>query len=128
MAGVDQEIDARQIGAASQKVMNELVPSLDLALGGGGITVAWHIDEHELLPAGKKYQLLRAPWCVRGARERIASAQRIDQAGFADVGTAGEGDLGPVHRRQPLQGVGRGNELPVAREQLATGFDFFAGE
>src|SRR5829696_3999937 len=123
MAGVDQEIDARQIGAASQKIMNELVPSLDLALRGGSITVARHIDQHELLPAGKKYQLLRAPRCVRGARKRIASAQRIDQARLADVGAAGERDLGALHRRQPLERAGSGDELPLAREQLAAGLD-----
>ena len=48
MAGVDQQIDAREIGAALQEGVDQRGPGLDLGLGGGRIAVARHVDQHEL--------------------------------------------------------------------------------
>src|SRR5439155_26495636 len=68
-------------------------------------------------------QFLGTAWRMRGTRQRVAAGQRVDQAGFADVGTAGKGDLHARDRRQCFD-RGRGpEELPVAGEQLSPLFD-----
>src|ERR1700730_10308906 len=41
VARIDQEIDTREIGASSKKIMNERGPGLDLRFGGGRIPIAW---------------------------------------------------------------------------------------
>ena len=81
-----------------------------------------------LRAAGEEDQLLGAAGRMRGARQRLAPGERVDQARLADIGAAGERDLDAAHRRQRFD-RGRGpDELPVAGEQLAAGFDFGAGE
>ena len=71
VAGVDQHIDAGEIGAAAQVVVDQLGPGGDLGLGRGGIAVARHVDEVERAAAGKEVQLLRAARRARGARQRL---------------------------------------------------------
>ena len=45
VARVDQHIDAGEVGAAAQIGVDQLGPGRDLALGGGGVAVARHVDE-----------------------------------------------------------------------------------
>jgi hypothetical protein len=60
---------------------------------------------------------------MRGARQRVAAGERIDQARFADIGAAGERHLHARHRRQRLD-RGRGpDELPVTGEEFSALFD-----
>ena len=56
--------------------------------------------------AGEEDQLLGAARRVRGARQRLAAGQRVDQARLADIGAAGKGDLDAAHRRQRVDRAG----------------------
>ena len=121
MAAVDQHIDAREAGASQQEFVDQRGPGRDLRLGRGGVAVAGHVDQPQavLVRPFEEDQFLGAARRVRGARQRVAAGQRVDQAGLADIGAAGKGDLQPRHRRQRLD-RGRGpDELPVAGEQLS---------
>src|SRR6266568_8671196 len=102
VAGVDQEVGAREIGASQEKGMDQRGPSLDLRLRGGRITVTRHVDERELRRPGEKDQLLRAARRMRGARERAPPGERVDQARLADIGAAGNGNLDAAHDGAPL--------------------------
>src|SRR5207237_10296795 len=86
------------------------------------------VDEREPRRAAEEDQLLGAPRRVRDARKRAPAGQGIDQARFADIGAAGNGDLDAAHKRQRLERARGGRELPIAREQLAPGLDFRRGE
>ena len=81
-----------------------------------------------LVAAGEEDQFLRAAGRARDARQLLAAGERVDQARFADIGAAGEGDLDAAHRRQRGGRPGRGDKLPVAGEQTPAGLDFGAGE
>src|SRR6516225_8547677 len=74
VAGVDQEVGAREIGASLQEGMDQRGPGLDLRLRSGRIAVARHVDQRELRRSGEKDQLLRAARRMRGARERAPTA------------------------------------------------------
>ena len=108
--------------------MDQLGPGRDLGFGRGGIAVARHVDDVEAVAAGEEDQLLRAARRVRGARQRLAAGERVDQARLADIGAAGEGDLDAAHRRQRRRRAGGGNEVPLAGEQPPAGLDFLTGE
>ena len=79
--------------------------------------------------AGKEDQFLRAAGRMRGARQRLAAGQRIDQARLADIGAAGEGDL------DALAAAAAWRARPAAQtncqsrgEQLAPGLDLGGGD
>ena len=122
---VDQHIDPRQRGATLQELMDQLGPGRDLGLRRRGVAIAGHVDQPKpcLVRAVEEDQFLGAARRMRGARQRVAAGQRIDQARFADIGAAGERHFHARHRRQRLD-RGRGpDELPVAGEELSPLFD-----
>src|SRR5262245_9244855 len=128
MAGVNEEVGAREIGASQEKGMDQRGPRPDLRLRGRRVTVTRHVDERELRRPGEKDQLLRAARRMRGAREGAPPGKRVDQARLADIGAAGNGNLDTAHARQRRGRSSGGGELPIAREQLAAGFHLGAGE
>ncbi len=128
VTGVDQYIDAGEIGAAAQIGADQRGPGRDLGLGGGRIAIAGHVHDVEGRAAGEEDQLLSAAGRARGARQGLAAGQCVDQARFADIGAAGKGDLDATHRRQRDVRTGGGDKVPIAGEQLAAGLDFVAGE
>ena len=79
-------------------------------------------------PPVEEDQLLGAAGRARGARQRLAAGERVDQARLADIGAAGEGDLDAARARQRGLRAGGGGELPVAGEQPAPGVDLAGGE
>src|SRR5205823_2038062 len=111
--------------AALQEFVDQRGPGGDPGLRRGCVAVTGHIDQPEAGIAGalEEDQLLGTARRMRGPRQRVAAGQRVDQAGFADIGTAGKCDLQARNRRQGLD-RGRGpEELPVAGEQLSPLFD-----
>ena len=127
VAGVDQHVDAGEVGAAAQVGVDHLGPGRDLGLGGRGIAVARHVHHVEGAAAGEEDQFLGAAGRARGARQLLAAGERVDQARLADIGAAGERDLGAAHRRQRYGRAGGGDKVPVAGEQLAAGLDLVGG-
>ena len=65
---------------------------------------------------------------MRGARQSIAVGQRIDKAGFADIGAARKGDFHALHRRQGIELGGGPCEIGLARKNLAARFDQSRGQ
>ena len=124
MPGVDQQVDAGEIGAAFQVGVDELRPFHDFLLRRFGVTVARHIDEAQRAVIAEIDQFLGAAGRVRCAREAFAAGQRVDQARLADIGASGKGDLDAAHLRQRLERVRRPQEPPFVREQLPSGVDF----
>ena len=125
VARVDQHIDPRQRGASLQELMDQLGPGRDLGLRRRGVAIAGHVDQPQscFVGAVEEDQLLGAARRMRGARQRVAAGERIDQARFADIGAAGKRHLHARHRRQRLD-RGRGpDELPVAGEEFSPLFD-----
>ena len=128
MAGVDQHIDAREIGAAGEIGVDELGPGRDLRLGRGGVAVAGHVDEREIAAPVKKISS-----CVRpGVREVRASALR-------PVSALIRLDLPTLERPAKAISVPRiggsdasepaaATNCQSAGEQLPAGFDLAAGE
>ena len=121
---VDQHIDARQAAAALQELVDQVGPGRDLGLRGLRIAVAGHVDEPQVaaLRAVEEDQFLGAAGCVRGPRQAVAAGQRVDEAGLADIGASGEGDLEALHRRQRFDRRRCPDEAPVAGEQLSAAF------
>ena len=107
---VDQHVDARERGAAQQEFVDQLGPGRDLGLRRRGIAIAGHVDQPQLGLVGalEEDQLLGAARRVRGARQRVAAGQRVDQARLADIGAAGEGDL----ERPPSAAASRSRARP----------------
>ena len=91
--GIDEQEDARQVGAAAQVVVDEPGPRLDLGLRHRRIAVAGHVDQREAAADVEEVELLRAPGRVGGPRQRLATGERVDEARLADVRAAGKGDL-----------------------------------
>ena len=73
VAGVDQHIDAGEVGAAAQVGVDQRGPGRDLGFGGGGIAVARHVDQHRASPPPVKKI---SSWVRPGVREVRASALR----------------------------------------------------
>ena len=126
--GVDQQVDPRQVGAALQERVDERGPGLDLGLRRRRVAVARHVDQHEVSRPGEEDQLLGAARRVRGAGQRVAAGERVDQARLADIGAADERDLDAAHLRQRRDRACRRQELPVGGEQPPAAFDLAAGE
>ena len=80
MAGIDQHIDAGKVGAAAQVFVNEAGPGFHLGLRHGGIAVAGHVDEREIVLAGEENEFLGAAGSIRGSRQCLAAGERVDQA------------------------------------------------
>src|SRR5439155_16355003 len=70
----------------------------------------------------------RASRRVRGAGQRLAAGERVDEARLADVGAPGEGDLQAVHARQRFDRGGGGEKIPILAEQPVAGGVVGAGE
>ncbi|MEY3596604.1 MAG: hypothetical protein RL543_557 [Pseudomonadota bacterium] len=52
------------------------------------------------MPANiEEIQQLRTTRCMRRARKCVPACERIDKAGFSDIGAAGKGDLDIADRR-----------------------------
>ena len=73
VAGVDQHIDAGEIGAALQIGMDQRGPGLDLGLRRLGIAVARHVGEPQIVRSLEEDDLLGAAGRMRGARQRLAA-------------------------------------------------------
>ena len=106
---IDQNIDPAKVGTPPEIRMNERRPCRNLGLGGRRVAVTGHIDEHHipLLVARlsrKEDQLLRSARRARCSRKAIGVGQRIDEAGFSDIGAANKSDLIGPHRRQGRDG------------------------
>ena len=93
VAGIDQQIDAREARAAAQIIVDQLRPGLNLLLLDGRIAVAGHVDEMEAAADIEEIELLRAARRVGGPGQRVAPGERIDEARFAHVRAARKGDL-----------------------------------
>ena len=120
VAGVDQHIDPRQRGASLQELMDQLGPGRDLGLRRRGVAIAGHVDQPQscIVRAVEEDQFLGAARRMRGARQRVAAGQRIDQARFADIGAAGKRHFHARHRRQRFD-RGRGpDELSIRRRRV----------
>ena len=85
-------------------------------------------DNRRLLRALEEDQLLGPARRVRGARQRVAAGERVDEARLADIGAARERDLDALHARQAVERSGGGREVPRHCEQAAAGSDFGGGE
>src|SRR6185437_4647021 len=106
----------------------EVLEALGLALRGARETVARQVDEADAPVQQEEVHLAGAPRFGRRARQPRAADQRIDQAGLADVGAAGEGDLRQVGRRQLLDLRAAHQELGGAREGDPRCFDLSVRE
>src|SRR5690606_4762762 len=71
----------------------------------------------------EEVHLARAAELVGGPGQLVLADQGVDQARLADVGTAGEGHLRQVRRRQLLNLGAADHELGPAREHDARLFD-----
>ena len=118
---VEQQADPLQRRPASQVGLRKACPCLDLLPGGRGIAVARQIDEREPAVQVEEVQLARAPRRVGCARQRAPARERVDEARLADVGTAGEGDLGQAGRGQAVGARCTRDEAAGPREQPAAG-------
>ena len=119
--GVDQHVDAGEIGASAQVGVDQRCPGGDLFLAGRRVAVARHVDQGQAPAEIEEVEFLGAAGRVRGAGERLAPGERVDEARLADVRAAREGDLDALHGRQVIDAVRRPDEAGLAREQLAAG-------
>ena len=118
---VEQQADPPERRPAAQVGLGEACPGLDLLFGRGGVAVARQVDENEPAVQIEEIELPRAPRRVGGARQRAAAGQRVDEARLADVGAAGEGDLGQGGRGQAIGCSDARDEAAGPREQPAPG-------
>ena len=86
------------------------------------------IDQAQPAVQIKEVDLARAARLVGGSGELVHADQAVDQAGLADVGTAGEGDLGQVRIGQLLDLGGPHDECRRALEQDAGLLQLVFGE
>src|SRR6185312_2133235 len=87
--------------------------------------VARQVDQEQAGAEVEEVDLPRVTRARRGARQRAAAGQRVDQARLADIGAAGEGDLGQRARDQRVERGCAGDELARTGEQLARRLDRF---
>ena len=120
---IDQQADAAQRRAGSQISPHQPGPALDRGLRRFGIAVARQVDQHQHAAEVEEIDLPRAARRVRGARQHAAPGQRVDKARLADIGAAGEGDLGQPLGRQPRGLGGAGDEAGLAGEEAPPGLD-----
>ena len=128
MAAINQDIDARQTGAPAHIGMDQFGPRVDLAFAYGRITIAGQIDKpHQFIgrrrAQRKEVQLLGAPGRIGHTRQMIAIGQRIEQRGFADIGSAGKGDFGRAQFGQAVNVICCPNEFTRAGKKLSPDFD-----
>ncbi len=122
VAGVDQHEGAAQGLAASEIGLEQFLPFADDGDRGFGIAVAGKVGHVAVFAQGEVVDFLRAARRVGGAGEGLAARQRVDQAGFADVGAASEADLEPIRRGQAGHGDHAFDEGDGAGEQEAAFF------
>ncbi len=124
VAAIDQHVDAAQVRAAGEILVDQPGPLLHLRLGRLGETVAGHVDDAEWrVEALEDVELLRPPRRVGGAGKAGRAGQRVDEARFADIRAAGEGDFHPVGVRQVAEAHRSLDESERPREQQASRFD-----
>ncbi len=94
VARVDQQADPAQLRPAAQVAARQCAPLRDLGLGGARVAIAWQVDQNQPFAQVEEIELPGAPGRVRDSGQGLAPGQGVDQARLADVGAAGEGDLG----------------------------------
>jgi hypothetical protein len=121
VAHVDQHEGPAQRRAAGEIRLEERLPARHHGLRRLGETVAGQV--HEIGPPAEveEVDLLRTAGRVRGPRQRLATGKRVDQGRLADVRAAGEADLQPVGRRQPVHRDDALDELDRPGKELAPG-------
>ena len=92
--GGDRGVCVRRPGRWTGGGVEGLVEALELVGGGAGGAVAGQVGEQPPRAQAEGVGLPGSAGRVGGPRERLAAGQCVDQAGLADVGAAGEGDLG----------------------------------
>ena len=100
VARIDQQADALERRPAAQEGRGEILPGLLHRPRHLGEAVARQVDQDRAgLAEIEEIDLPRVARARRGAGERAPAGQRVDQARLADIGAAGEGDLGQRDRR-----------------------------
>ena len=123
VAGVDQKTGPPQRRPPPEIGLDHLRPALDLAFRRLGVAIAGEVRQHQPAAEGEEVELLGAARRSGDAGQALAPGQRVDEAGFADVGAAGEGDLGQACVRHLLRGGGAGDEFTGLGEQPAAVLD-----
>ena len=83
------------------------------ALGYPGKTVAGQVDQPLPVPEMEKVHELRATGRLARSRERLASGDRVDRAGFSRVRPTGKCDLETRIGRKLLGAASAGQETSV---------------
>ena len=99
-ARIDQQHHTAQVSAArANRRRRALVQRARSALRDARVAVARKIGQHQPGPRREEIDLPRAARRVRDARERLSPRERVDETRLADIGAAGEGDLGRPRSR-----------------------------
>ena len=97
------------------------VQACDLLLGDRRVAVARHVDEGEAPADVEEVELLGAARRVRGAGQRVAPGERVDEARLADVGAPREGDLHRAHGRQAVERIAAQKKSAAPAKSLRPG-------
>ena len=122
MAGIHQHKGAAQGLTARQIAFQQPLPLFHDGQRRLGIAIAGQVHQIMRRPGGEIVDLLRAPRRVGGAGQRLAPGQRIDQAGFTDVGAPGKADLQPVGCGQAIHRHHAFDKFDRPGKQHAPGF------
>lgn len=90
---VEEEEEHRQCGAVVQIGLDHGAPLLAYGHGDFGVAVAWEVDEGKLLIDGEEVDELCLSWRCRCFNQVFPAEEVVEEAGFAHIGTAGNGDL-----------------------------------
>ena len=114
-AGVAQQHDAREAGAADQVIHHHLLPAHLVRARYGGIPIAGQVGQHgvhhPLFAQREQIDVLGTPRLLGGKCQLLLLGEGVDAGGFARVGTAHESDFGHVDGRQVVQ-LRRGGQEP----------------
>src|ERR1041384_4713803 len=91
--GVQQDHRQLQSVALQHVPVGQLFPLLTIFLGDLGVSISWQIDEPITTVNLVEIDQLSTTWPGTGECQLVGPHQRIQQAGFADITAAQEGDL-----------------------------------
>ena len=123
VAAVDQNKDAPQSRAASKVSFQQPLPFFNDSHRRVGKTITRKVDDVVFVANGEKVDLLGAAWGVRGTSKPFTTCQRVNQAGFTNVGSTRKAQFDPICRRHAVHGDDTFEELDRSMEQHTTSFD-----